>query len=180
VTTESNELVLRPRRKKWILLVFVCAGFVAAGFSMVKTAAAPTDRLMGWSAIAFFGCGMIVGVLQLVPRASYLRISADGLLVRSLWRNTLYRWSDIDEFGVAEFSTVHHGLKQRHRMVGFNFSRSYLARHKTARLKRLNRQLVGFDTALPDNYSYDCAELAQSLNTAKARFAAISGTTQAD
>jgi hypothetical protein len=83
-----------------------------------------------------------------------------------MWRTSFYRWSDIERFGVAEWSSSH----ARHRMVGFDFSESFPERGKATTLKSLNRGMTGFEAALPDNYGWDYAELATHLNELKQRY----------
>ena len=60
---------------------------------------------------------------------------------------------------MAEF-TIHHGLSQRHRLIGLDFSASYPRRDRAQTLKSINRSLTGFEAALPDNYGWDYAKLA--------------------
>ena len=68
-------------------------------------------------------------------------------------------------FGVAEFSTAHHGLSQRRRLIGLDFSASYPRRDRAQTLKSINRSLTGFEAALPDNYGWGYAKLRRiSIN----------------
>jgi hypothetical protein len=164
MTPEPRELVLRPAKRKWVLVTLICGAFSIVGVGMVLNAAAPFDRVQAWFGLGFFGLGLVIAVVQLLPGSSFVRISEEGLLVRSLWRDHFYKWSDIESFGVAEFTTIHSGIPQKHRTVGFNFSPTAADAQRGAGLKKLSRALAGFEAALPDSYGRDPAEFASELN----------------
>ena len=146
-----------------VLLMAGSAAFVAAGIWIIGKPGTPFDRFMGWSGLVFFGLCFLVAVIQILPGASFLRLEAEGFTVCSMWRTTFYRWSDIESFGVAEF-TIAAPVPTRHRMVGFNFSPSYPRAAKSPGLKRFNRSLTGYEAALPDNYGWKHDMLAARLN----------------
>jgi len=158
----QNE-TLRPSKGKWALMLLICGGFVAGGSWMARDADSSFERFWGYFCVVFFGLGVVVGIIQFIPNSSFLRIGSEGITVRSMWRTTFYRWSDVERFGVAEFTT-HHGLSQRHRLIGLDFSASYPRRDRAQTLKSINRSLTGFEAALPDNYGWDYAKLAAHLN----------------
>lgn len=126
-----------------------------------------------WSHASVLCCGLgvVVALLHFVPGSSFLRMDAEGMTVRSMWRSTAYRWSDIEQFGVAEIYAGHGG---RHRMVGFNFNASCPGRGWRQPLRRFNRWAAGFEDTLPDNYGLDCATLADRLNQLRERHAGAS------
>jgi hypothetical protein len=93
-----------------------------------------------------------------------LRLSSEGITVRSMWRTTFYRWSDIERFGVAEFTTSQGSIWRRHRLVGLDFSANYPGRGRARTVKSINRGLTGFEAALPDTYGWDYVQLAAHLN----------------
>jgi hypothetical protein len=161
-----------PRKGKWMLVLALSAAFVSGAFLVVNHPTSPWDRYWAYASIVFFGLGGCVALAQLIPGASYLRLTADGLTIRALWRTRFYRWSDIERFGVAEFTTVHRGVPNRHRMVGFDFSASYTGRDRAKLVKGFNRKLTGFEASLSDNYGWDCAELAAHLNRFREQFIA--------
>ena len=161
----SNDEILRPRKGTWALALLISAAFVSIGLLMLRDPAPSTERLLCYGGIVFFGLCAAVALIQFIPGSSFLRISSDGITVRSMWRTTFYRWSDIERFGVAEFSTG-----QRHRLVGLDFSASYPHRDRAQTVKRINRTLTGFEGALPDNYGRDHAELAAHLNQLREQY----------
>ena len=138
-------------------MLLVCVVFVAIGCATIRSSG-ERDRLFNVGGILFFGIGGLVALVQFVPNSSFLQVGPDGLTIRTMWRNTFYRWSDIERFGVASAF---------HRTVGLNFSSTYAGARK---LRAFLRRLTGFEGALPDNYGRDCAELADHLNRLREQY----------
>jgi hypothetical protein len=147
----SCERVLRPNRWKVLVLLAVSLVFTAIGVGM-----AADGRWMGWVAVGFFGLGVVVFTVQLLPGSASLRLGPDGFVICSLFRPSTCRWSDVARFGVG---TV--GPK---RMVVFDFAPN--ARGSVA-LRRLATALSGWEGALPDCYGMSAEELAALLNAYK-------------
>ena len=145
--------VLRPSPLKWLAMVALSAAFVWIGLTIMGTHPA-----VAWSCIAFFGLCGAVGVLNLLPDASRLALDDDGFEIRSLFRASRVRWAD-----VARFGTMRIGLNT---MVGFDFVDGYRG---SDRLRSINRNLSGFQGALPDTYGMKAAALAERM---EARLAA--------
>ena len=74
--SEDGVLVLRPGRLKMFLLLLLSAGFVFAGVVMLSHEKGSV--LIGWLTILFFGLGVIVFVVQLLPGSAYLRLDGEG------------------------------------------------------------------------------------------------------
>jgi hypothetical protein len=168
MATFDSDQVLRPRKRKWALVLLLCLGFVAGGVMMLRDP--HPDRFGGYFCIVFFGTCAVAALIQLVPRSSFLHIDSEGLTVRTMWRTQSLRWSDIERFGVGEFSTSHGFVRQSHHLIGYDYSASYPHAEQWRRLKSMSRGISGFEAALPDNYGWDYAELAEHLNTLKARY----------
>ena len=156
-----------PRKRTWALVFLVSAVFFGIGFLIISDPGASSDRFWAHVCSAFFGLCALVSLIQFVPGSSFLRLTPEGLTVRTMWRSQFYRWSDIERFGVAEFGG---GFGKRHRMVGLELSTSHSPSGKAQTLMSINRSLTGFGGALPDNYGWDYAELAAHLNTLRARY----------
>lgn len=163
-TVEHPLLVLTPRPWKWIRVLVLCLLFVAGGWFMAHHAVEPFKRAVGWSCAVFFGLGVVVAVIQLIPGTSRVVITTQGLYVKTFLRSYGYEWSDIERFGVAEWTQWHGPFRQRHRLVGILFvdGSKHLSRH--VRMQALSTALVGYHAALPDNYGYTHQELADLLN----------------
>jgi hypothetical protein len=166
----SNDEVLRPRKVKWALVLLVSVAFVGIGLMMLRHPSVSGDRIWSVAGVVFFGVCGIASLLQFLPGSSFLRLTPEGLAIRAMWRTTFYRWSDIERFGVAELKASAAGVRSRHRMVGLDFSASYPCGDKARTLKSINRTMTGFEGALPDNYGWDCAELAAHLNSLRERY----------
>lgn len=139
--------VLRPSPVRWLATGAICAGFVWAGSVIM-----PSHPALAWSCIAFFGLGVGVALVSLLPGASALVLDEDGFEIVSLFRRARVGWGE-----VARFGEVRVGLE---RLVGFDFVDGARG---DGRLQRVNRRVSGFHGALPDRYRLDPAELVRRL-----------------
>lgn len=139
--------VLRPSPARWLATAAICAALVWAGIAIM-----PSHALLAWACIAFFGLGVAVALVNLLPGASALVLDAEGFEVVSLFRRSRIAWSQ-----VARFGEVRVGLE---RMVGFDFVDGARG---DGRLHRINRRVSGFHGALPDRYRRDVADLVRLL-----------------
>lgn len=153
MTDDSDTLLLRPSRTKWLLLLAVSLAFTVGGAFMIRDGSA-----QGWFVLAFFGLCTLVAIALLLPSSAYLRLTRDGFEVRSLFRASLTRWADVGEFRAGRIGV--------NAMVVFNYAPSY-ARARTARA--MASVLTGVEGALPDTYGYRVADLARLLNDWRSR-----------
>lgn len=152
--SEAATLVLRPKKAKTLSLLAISSMFVAIG---IVVAVGAGDSL-GFVCAAFFGIGVVVAVVQLIPNSSFLRIDSTGITIASMFRQTSVPWSVVDRFFVV--STKMHGLKVGE-MVGFDFVPTY----DRARLGRQVASALGAcEGAIPDTYGKTGADLAALLN----------------
>ena len=161
---DQHEQILRPRKRKWALVLLGSVSFVAIGLMMLRDP--DEDRRVTWFCLGFFALCGVVALVQFVPGSSFLQLTPEGFAMRSLWRTKSYRWADIEEFGVAVVNSGH----ARQKMVGFDFTESYPRGATAQKLMNLNRRLTGYEAAIPDNYGWKYAELAEHLNALKSRF----------
>lgn len=108
---------------------------------------------IGWLPALFFGLGVVVFGVILLPNSAYLRVSQDGFTVCSLFRAHSYRWSDVGPFTVDRIGP--------NRMVVFNFSDQYRA---LPLARKAASAITGYEGALPDSYGMSLEELACLLN----------------
>ncbi|VXC11059.1 conserved hypothetical protein [Luteimonas sp. 9C] len=139
--------LLRPSPWKMLALLAISAGFVWMALVIGER-----HLLIAWLCGGFFGLCTLVALVSLLPGANHLRLDADGIELRSLFRVTRWGWRDVVRFGPTRV-----GL---HTMVGIDFADHVDA---AARLRRVNRGLTGFDGALPDTYGHRAAALAAKL-----------------
>jgi hypothetical protein len=173
ILENEREEILRPGKIKWTLMLLLSAAFVGAGFFLLPRSDPWSDRFMIEACIGFFSLCGIVALIQFAPGSSFLRLTPDGVTVRTVWRTWFYRWSDIERFGVAEFPAA----GQSHRRVGFDFSDGYVGRNRQPKWKDFNRNLCGFEATGPDSYGWSHADLAMHLNEWRERYAGEGGGT---
>ncbi|KPN17316.1 hypothetical protein AO715_04455 [Xanthomonas sp. Mitacek01] len=147
--------LLRPSPWKMLALLAVSAGFV-----WMAVAIGDRNLLFAWICGGFFGVCALIALVALLPGANHLRLDADGLELRSLFRVTRWGWRDVVRFGPTRV-----GL---HTLVGVDFA-DYV--DTAARVRGINRGLTGFDGALPDTYGHHAADLAAKLERWRAAHA---------
>jgi len=149
----QDTITLRTKPAKTLLYLFISLLFVVIGVLIFN------GTLIDWLGIGFFGLGCIVFVLQLLPNASYLRLTPEGFTICSLFRSHSYSWTEIDNFAFGYVSKM--------KTVVFNHSSPY---KKQIALRKTNKKLFGFEACLPDTYGMSAEELADLMNTWKRRF----------
>ena len=139
---------LKPSPWKHIFLLALSSAFFALGIHLVRE-----NPIIGWLTIVFFGLGVVVFAISVVPGSSFLQLRDEGLTLRSLYRTWHVSWLDTSEFFVARV-----GGRQ---MVCWNYSPSFVGQ----RLGRaMSRGIAGVEAGLPDTYGRSATELAQLLN----------------
>lgn len=129
--TGEREAVYRPCKTKQLFLALVCLVFVALGMTLMEGAGA-------WFVALFFGLCALIFIIQLLPNASYLRLTREGFEIRSLFRSGFTRWEEVADIGVAGDS------------VAFIFTEEAGAE----RLRRVVYELSGAEGILPDTYGH--------------------------
>jgi hypothetical protein len=150
---QDNRLLLRPSKLGTLGLLLLCSAFVAGGVW-----SGYEGKTMGWLTAAFFGLGIVVAIVHILPSASYLLLTENGLKARTLYRSWSVAWKDI-----AFFTTITIG----HRMVVFNYADHY---DKAKMTRGVARRIAGYEGALPDTYGMKADQLADLLNYWKATF----------
>ena len=140
---------LTPLPSKFVILLLASAAFVAMGLFLV----AQGKPLIGWLNIVFFGLGVAVAIVTLLPGSNHLQLGDEGFEVCSLYRRWSVRWADVDSFFPAFIS--------RREMVCWNYVSGYSGQ-RTGR--GVASQLTGVEAALPDTYGMTPAALADLLN----------------
>ncbi len=133
----------------------ICLAFTAIGVLGIRT----DGPVVGWLCLIVFGSGSILFLIQLLPGASYLRLSPDGFTYRSLFRTwpTIF-WRDVSEFRAAYVSL---GAV----LVVYDSNAT-----SKPTLRKINRALVGAtDGISASNYGLDPEELAEVMNAWRSR-----------
>lgn len=149
----NEVLTLYPSRVKHSLFALLSLAFTSIPFFARKTTA------MTWLCSAFFGICAAVFIAQLFPGTSYLQLTREGFVMRSLFRtHPLVPWSRVGEFSVARVS--------RRKMVVYD---SAVDAERNPRLAKTNRFLTGASSGLPETYGLSAEALAMLLNEWRVR-----------
>ena len=144
----SDPLKLYPKRAKWLV------GTIAAGIMTASGVWLITDgQWFGVIPTIFFGLGLLVGLILLLPNSSFLELDSDGFVVRNLFRDLRLSWAQVDRFEVRRI-----GIRKT---VTLTFVQSYTP---LARARAMIRTVAGSDGALPDTYGMSAEDLAHMMN----------------
>lgn len=144
----QEPILLKPGILRTISLFIVCGLFVFTGFFILDK-----DPVMSWLIIVFFGMGVLVFGIQLIPSSAHLKLTEEGFEIKNLFRTNFIYWEDVNQFST--------GYIGKNRMVMFDFS----PKHKKFESgKRIAKSLSGREGALPNNYGMKAEELAKLMN----------------
>ena len=150
----DESVTLTPSRTKWLLMLLMCSVFTVGGVSMISD-----GESTGWFVAAFFGLGIPLGILQLMPASSYLRLDTTGFTMCSLWRKSTIHWRDVQAFGIWTVPTA--GTK----MVCYNL-KPEAPRHTKG---KLSTAMSGYEGGLPDTYRKSADDLLQIMENWRSR-----------
>jgi len=133
-----------------VLLLAVSVAFVAAGIFML-----PRRPLAASGGIVFFGLGIVVALLQLLPGSAYLELDERGFTTCTMFRKNFIAWADVGKFFPLSLDV------RARKMVAFNYAPG-LQPHPTTR--KFLTAIAGAEGALPDTYGRSAEDLAELLN----------------
>jgi hypothetical protein len=173
VSPNSDQLLLRPSKWKWTLLLLASIAFVATGIWMINVGGpmsqAPVGdaRFWGWATAIFFGLGIPISLVQLFSSRTYLSLTPEGFTMGTLWGSRTNRWADVTSF-VSEVITYRPWPLRPLKMVRFDYSSPSSTRPK---LRAFARAVSGHDAVLPDTYGMRAEDLAELMNRWRSRYA---------
>ncbi|MEQ6123281.1 STM3941 family protein [Pseudotenacibaculum sp. MALMAid0570] len=141
---------LSPSIFKYLLLLVICSSFVYLGFFRIEI-----EPNIAWGTIIFFGLGVIVAILKLIPGSSYLKLTKEGFEIRSLYRSHFTKWNDVENFRVNSIRTWY----SYNKMVMFDYHKNHT---KYTFGKRLSK-------ALPETYGMSAQKLSELMNEWKSK-----------
>jgi hypothetical protein len=111
-------------------------GLIMGSAAFVAIAILIYDRqpLVAWLCGGFFALCVLVGLVNLHPRAGYLTLRADGFEFASLFRKTFVRWSDVAAFVPIRMSG--------NKLVAWEYVPGYDAH---SRMRRVNISVAGIE-----------------------------------
>jgi len=151
----DDTLTFNASRTRAALLFIGSAAFVALGVFI-----ADSKPLLGWSGVLFFGLGMPIAVVMLLPGASYLRLDADGFETCALYRRHKTGWSDVARFDM--------GTLQGREVIAITYSGHYV---KQAFARKMARDLTGTEGAIENQYDVPLTDICIALRAWRQRFA---------
>ncbi|MGH2507966.1 MAG: STM3941 family protein [Ktedonobacteraceae bacterium] len=184
-------ITLYPSRPGNLLLLSISLIFVTLGIWALHTDSSPKTTFYGYGVIVVFGFLALVFAGRLIPSASCLILTTTGFVVRNLYREHKYQWSDISGFRVARVATS--GSAIGYLRVVWDYSATYKARSKSpiggnepGSFKKgrgfLSVSVPGgldggrrrYDAKMPDNYGKNPKELAVLLNGFRKQYSGAS------
>ena len=151
-----DKQILRPKATKTILLGIVCLAFTVGGIMMWED-----ESLKGWLIASFFGLGLIVFIIQLIPRSTQLTLTKEGFIMTSLFRSHLTKWSDVKVFKIDYLG--------RNKAVMFDYVDKH-TKHKIGKI--ISKSLSDSHGALPSNYGLKVTDLLNLMNDWKNKYGA--------
>ena len=145
---------LYPKKQSAILLLLGSILFVVIGLIL-----APTQGWIFYLGAGFFGLGIPVAVIKLIPGSTYLELKEEGFEFCNFFGKTSLNWDDIDEFFIVSLKQT--GVSV-HDMIGFNFVASY---DRSGIGRGVAKALSQCEGALPDTYGLKPEELVDLLNS---------------
>jgi hypothetical protein len=149
----NETLTFVASRQKTLLILLLSIIFVILGVWM--SAGKP---LIGWLTVGFFGLGILVALVMLLPNAMYLRLEEKGFEMGSLVRKYRFDWKDVVDFRIGSI----HGVK----MIEIIFHPDY---QKQALGRAVASTLSGMEGAIPDQYNASLEQILEALKTWKRR-----------
>lgn len=128
-------------------MLLLCSLLVTTGIWMIEN-----GQKLGWLPAIFFGLGILVSIITMLPNASYLKLHRNGFTQVTMFRSSTFRWEDVREFSVGSV-----GLNK---MVMLDFVPSW---HESSKLKDVAHSMSGHDGALPDTYGLSAEKLVALL-----------------
>jgi hypothetical protein len=150
----GTDVTFRASRKKALLLFLGSICFVAIGVWM------SSERpLIGWGSVVFFGLGVPVSLLMLLPEAMYLRLDAEGFEIGSFLGKNRTKWDDVARFEIGSIRNT--------KMIAIVYARGYQGQQVG---RAIASSLAGMEGAIRNSYDAPLGEILASLNAWKSRF----------
>lgn len=93
---KNPERYFYASRTKALLLLVGSIAFVTIGWLMKEQ-----KPFIGWLCVVFFGLGIPVTLIMLLPGVIYLRLDQDGIEMSSIGRKNKIRWQDVESFKIG-------------------------------------------------------------------------------
>jgi uncharacterized membrane protein YhaH (DUF805 family) len=169
---DQNVLTIKPQKRNALYLVLLCLGLAIFTYFVVTGNSQRTNYWLNIGTLVIIWLILCVAVMRQLFYAIGGRNMYDDLTVKLTPQgfykgDTLYRWHDIDYFGVKkEYTTLFSFFCDR-RVVYWNYKPSSTVSQFRGKIFRL---LLGYDDALNAIYEIDSDDFAKLLNEWKIRY----------
>lgn len=136
-------ITLKPGKIKQFLLLTINLTFVIMGINLLKT-----NLWIAVVNLVLFGFGLVISIVSMLPKSSFLYLDESGILMSTLYRKTFIPWRAVKSF-TTKWVVFN-------KLVVFDLDEN-LADEK------LKRKQGGF----PDTYGMSAQKLANLLNEYK-------------
>lgn len=150
---KNEPQIFRTNKLKNTILFLGCSAFVTIGFFILDR-----DPKIGWACITFFGLGVIVSLIQFHPNASYLKLTPEGFEVKSLFRSSFTKWSDVNDFRI--------GYVKGNTMIFFDYTNKHKKWHHG---KKVAKFLSGKEGAVQSSYNIKSEALLNLMTAYKSK-----------
>lgn len=155
----DEQQTLHAGRAVPILMIVIFSPPLAVGLLLLLTLSVELV-LLGLLIAAFCSLFIVLGIIMLIPEATFLRLSPEHFTVCHGFRRWSVPWTMIDRFFVINLNVLANPLNPiKNKRVGYNLIRS------PGLAGEFSRGLVGAEGMLPDNYGKKAEALAELMNT---------------
>lgn len=159
----KETIILKPKKIKTIGFLLLSCLFVVLAFSLLDE-----KPFIRWISIVFFGLGVIIFIIQLLPGSTYLKLTHEGFEVKNLFRSNFTKWAEINAFRIGivpidiYWNDFHFWWDWNKKMVLFDYK-------KTRKGNFNSKDVFDNQEALPDSYGMSVEELVQLMNEWKSK-----------
>ncbi|WP_130735852.1 STM3941 family protein [Flavobacterium sp. J27] len=140
---EKEAKIFHQNKLKSFFLFIISLLFVCGGIFITKE-----KTWLGWSIILFFGLSLIVSIIQFFPNATYLKLDDEGFEVKTLFRSSFTKWSEVTNF--------RRGNINGNKMIFFDFTEEHT---KWKNEKKMAKLLSGMEGAIQSTYTISTEDL---------------------
>lgn len=151
---ETIKILYIPKKKK--LGVFITSTICLIILVNIRDSDTE-DGLMMIMSIIFFGLGVLVSAILMLPHSAYLKLTPEGFEACSLFRKSFTKWDDIEKFLTYKNPT------SPTTMVGLLFDKNY-KQQETSRVMVKSLTYGEVEGALPDTYGMSAKNLTILMN----------------
>ena len=166
-----DEIILKPSKRMVSHFFLGSLTFGLGGMLLLRDHTKAHEVWIVYGCFFASGLSGLLGMWLLFSGRAFLKICSDGLEIGYLRRSFLIiRWTDIETFGVYEYTTYPGGFPIKHKHVGIRLSESSEYAKTHPMMRKIDRALFGYDLNIPSVYGTEYYAMADQLNRKKREF----------